>query len=260
MLKTENLRSGYGDKEVLHNIGFEVPKGKLTCILGPNGCGKSTLLKTVAGLIRPIKGSVTLDGADVFKMTRQEVAKKTAYLAQGKNTPDMTVFKLVLHGRFPHLSYPRIYKKEDKEAAKSAMRELEIEHLSDEKMTSLSGGMRQSAYIAMAVAQSTEYILLDEPTTYLDIKNRIRLMYMMKGLAEKGKGVAAVLHDVNLAFEFSDIIYLMKDGKTVCCGTPDEVFLSGAAGKVFGVKLYRTRTDYGYAYYYGHTEEQRQAI
>lgn len=256
MLRTENLTAGYGDKEVLHNIEFEVPKGKLTCILGPNGCGKSTLVKTAAGLIRPIKGSVTLDGADVFKMTRQEVAKKTAYLAQGKNTPDMTVFKLVLHGRFPHLCYPRIYKEKDKRVAKDAMRELGIDKLSEEKMSSLSGGMRQSAYIAMAVAQSTEYILLDEPTTYLDIKNRIKLMHMMKKLAENGKGVAAVLHDVNLALEFADLIFLMEDGKTVCYGTPDEVFSSGAVGRVFGVKLYRTRTDYGYAYYYGHTEEE----
>lgn len=254
MLKTENLCSGYGEKEVLHNIDFEVPKGKLTSVIGPNGCGKSTLLKTSAGLIKPLGGSVTVDGADIFNLSRQEAAKKTAYLAQGKNTPDMTVFKLVLHGRFPHLSYPRIYKKEDKEAAKSAMRELEIEHLSDEKMASLSGGMRQSAYIAMALAQSTEYILLDEPTTYLDIKNRIKLMYTMKSLAEKGKGVAAVLHDVNLALQFSDLIFLMQDGKAVCFGTPDEVFLSGAVGKVFGVKLYRTKTDYGYAYYYGHIE------
>lgn len=246
MLKLIQVSSGYGKKQVLKQVSASFEKGKITSIIGPNGCGKSTLLKTALGILPLIQGNVTVQGADIPRMPTGEIAKKFAYLAQRKAIPDMTVAQLVLHGRFPHLSYPRRYSQADREIAHRAMERMRIAHLAEEKLASLSGGIRQNVYIAMALAQDTEFILLDEPTTYLDIGNRFQLMDILKELAFSGKGVVAVLHDLTLAMEYSDAVVVMQDGKAVMQGTPDAVFHSGVIDRIFGIRLQRN----GNTFYY----------
>lgn len=252
MIKLEEISAGYGKKQVLYGVSASFQKGKITSVVGPNGCGKSTLLKSVLGIVPLTGGRVTADGVAPDGSKPREVARKIAYLAQSRSVPDMTVGQLVLHGRFARLSYPRIYRAEDREAAHEAMRRAGIADSADMRLAELSGGMRQSAYIAMALAQNTDYILLDEPNSSLDIANSLRLMRTLRELADGGKGVVTVLHDLTFAMEFSDEILIMKDGKAVMSGNAEEVCSSDITEKVFGVRLGRCETGYGFAYYYIH--------
>ena len=195
MLELKNISTGYGSKNVINCADAFFEKGKLTSIVGVNGCGKSTLLKAILGILPLSDGEIVIDGSDIRSMSRNEISKKVAYLAQGKDTPDMTVLQMVMHGRFPYLSYPRRYKETDREIALKAMEVVGILHLANQPLYTLSGGMRQNAYIAMALAQDTDYILLDEPTTYLDIAHQLDLMKILRGLADSGKGIITVMHD-----------------------------------------------------------------
>ena len=197
MLEIKNVTAGYGKHTVLNDVSVAFEKGKLTSIIGVNGCGKSTLLKALLGILPLSSGEIVIDGKELCSMSRIEIARSVAYLAQGKNTPDMTVEQMVLHGRFPYLSYPRRYREADREIARKAMDAVGILHLADKSLYELSGGMRQTAYIAMAIAQDTDYILLDEPTTYLDIAHQLELMKLLRGLANSGKGIVTVMHDLD---------------------------------------------------------------
>lgn len=246
MIDLKNLTAGYQKKEVLHGITVSFEKGRLTSIIGPNGSGKSTLLKATLGIINSSDGEVTVDGVSTSELTRRELAKRIAYLSQGKTVPDMTVGQMVLHGRFPHLSYPRRYGRRDREIANEAMERMGISELADEPMSSLSGGMRQKAYIAMALAQDTEYIILDEPTTYLDVTHQLRLMKILRGLAEGGKGIIAVMHDLPVAFTFSDTVTVMQDGIVKSVGAPREISESNIIKDIFCVRLYREGDEYFY--------------
>ncbi len=246
MIDLKNITAGYPGKEILHGITVSFEKGKLTSIIGPNGCGKSTLLKTALGIIKSSDGDVTVDDVSISGLKRKEIALRIAYLSQGKAVPDMTVGQMVLHGRFPHLSYPRRYGRRDREIADEAMARMGISELADEPMSSLSGGMRQNAYIAMALAQNTEYIILDEPTTYLDISHQLRLMKILHGLAEGGKGIIAVMHDLPVAFTFSDTVTVMQDGIIAKVGTPREIADSDIIKGIFGVRLHREVDEYFY--------------
>ena len=182
-------------------------------------------------------GEITVDGENLLTMSRNEIAKKIAYLSQGKNTPDMTVMQMVLHGRFPYLSYPRKYTSRDREIAYSAMEQVGIADFAEKPLFMLSGGMRQNAYIAMALAQDTDYILLDEPTTYLDIAHQLELMRLLKQLSDNGKGIVTVMHDLPLAFDFSDKLTVMSNGKIIAYGTPSEICESHIVEDIFGVKI-----------------------
>lgn len=164
--------------------------------------------------------------------------------------PDMTVGQLCLHGRFPHLSYPRRYTERDKSIVSAALNELGISELADRPLSSLSGGMRQNAYIALALAQDADYILLDEPTSYLDISHQLELMRTVKKLTKGGKGVVAVLHDLPLAFAFSDKIAVMKDGGIIAEGTPQEIYKQPVIREVFGVELDYLEKEKSYRYKY----------
>ena len=234
MIKLQNLTAGYGKHTVLKDVTATFEKGKVTGIIGVNGCGKSTLLKAMLGLI-PSDGSISLDGCNLQDMPRKVIAKKSAYLSQGKTTPDMTVEQLVLHGRFPHLNYPRHYTKQDHEIARSAMEQMGIADLAQKPLGTLSGGMRQNAYIAMALTQDTDYILLDEPTTYLDISHQLGLMQTLRKLADGGKGIVTVMHDLPLAFTFCHRILLLGNGQIIAGGTPREV--CGDVENIFGIGL-----------------------
>lgn len=250
MLELKNVCAGYGRTEVLHGVSFSFDKGKFISVIGPNGSGKSTLLKTAVGIIPALSGDITADGESISAMSRRRLAEKTAYLSQGKSVPDMTVSQLVMHGRFPHLSYPRRYTAKDREIVFSALGKLGISSLAERPLSSLSGGMRQNAYIAMALAQDTDYILLDEPTTYLDISHQLSLMKNLRELAKEGKGVAAVLHDLPLAFTFSDIIAVLSGGEITACGEPLKICESGIISEVFGTELNYSEAEKCYYYKY----------
>ena len=244
MLDIRGLTAGYGKKEVLHHLSVSLEAGKLTAIIGPNGCGKSTLLKAVLGLIPRAEGEVVLDGVSFSTLRRQEIARRIAYLAQGASIPDMIVEELVLRGRFPYLSYPRGYTQKDRELARLAMERVGIAALAREPMSALSGGLRQTAYIAMALAQGTDSILLDEPTTYLDVAHQLALMKLLRQLSAEGRGITAVMHDLPLALNFADTVAVMAEGKIVMVGTPREIAASGVIGTVFGVEVMQTDGEY----------------
>lgn len=239
MLKINEICAGYGARQVLFEVSAELNKGDIVSVIGPNGCGKSTLLRAMAGLIKITSGDVMIDGAAASDLSRNEVAKRIAYLPQGKSTPDMTVEQMVLHGRFPYLDYPRRYSAADRRIALEAMRAVGVDSEAERPLCALSGGMRQNAYIAMALAQSTDYVLLDEPTTYLDASHQISLMDTLCALARSGKGIVAVLHDIPLALGYSDKVLLMSEGRAVAFGTPDEILRSGLIEKIFGISVLR---------------------
>ena len=246
MLELNNLSAGYGTRRVLDGVSVGFEKGRLTCIVGVNGCGQSTLLKTALGLLSPMSGEIFLDGALLSDMKRNQVDLRISYLAQGKATPDMTVEQMVLHGRFPYLSYPRRYTSHDREIARASMERMGIADHAEEPLVALSGGMRQNAYLAMALAQDTDYILLDEPTTYLDIGHQIALMRTLRSLAEEGKGIVAVMHDLPLAFSFSDTVAVMDGGRILWHGAPRELCGTDLIPRVFGVSVGYENGEYRY--------------
>ena len=249
MLEIRELRGGYDRAEVLHGVTFTARRGEITAIVGPNGCGKSTLLKTVCGILPAFSGEVLLDGASLPELPRQERARRAAYLAQERQIPDITVERLVLHGRFPYLSYPRRYRPEDLRLARRAMEQLDIRDLARRPLASLSGGQRQRAYIAMALAQDTPVVALDEPTAYLDISHQLQLLELARELARQGKAVLMVIHDLPQALRGADRLILMEEGAVAAQGTGEELYASGEIGRVFGIRLCRAATETGWRYF-----------
>ena len=250
MIELSHISTGYGIKIILNDVSVAFEKGKLTSIIGANGCGKSTLLKTILGILPSKSGNVTIDGDRLKEMSRNDIARRIAYLSQEKNTPDMTVEQLVLHGRFPHLSYPRRYTDKDRVIAVGVMEQMGIVEYAHKPLYSLSGGMKQNSYIAMALAQETDYILLDEPTTYLDIAHQLELMKILRSLADSGKGIVAVMHDLPMAFTFSDKIILINDGRIVDDERPEKIYERNVIDKVFGIALDRSKDGRSYSYKY----------
>ena len=249
MLEIRNLSAGYPGNPVLRDICLTIPGGAVTVIAGPNGCGKSTLLKALTGIL-PAAGSVTLEGQELLTLDRRELARKVAFLPQNRPVPEITVKNLVLHGRFPYLSYPRRYRKEDLAMAGTAMAQMGISDLADRNLSTLSGGQRQKAYIAMALAQDTPVMLLDEPNTFLDIAHQLQLMEQAKALAAAGKTVVLVLHDLSLALEYADSLAILSEGTCLIQGKPEEVFLSGQLERAFGIRVQRMHTPDGWKYYF----------
>ena len=248
MIQLKNVCAGYEEKEVLHNICVNFPEGKITAIVGPNGCGKSTLIKSLVRINPHTSGEIFVKNKNIKDYSSKELAQQIAYVAQNKQIPDISVLKMVLHGRFPYLSYPRRYGKEDLEIARQALDWAGLSDLENELVSHLSGGMQQKVYIAMALAQDSQAILMDEPTTYLDISHQLRLMEMIKQLAEKGKTVVLVLHDLSQAFRIADEVIVLKEGSTLSAGTPLQVFESGKLEEAFGVTIERVETKSGWHY------------
>lgn len=247
MIELEKISAGYGKKTVIRDISISIPKGKVTTLIGPNGSGKSTVLKTIIGSVPLTAGTILADGVPASQISRSALAKKIAYLPQEKGAPSMTVGQLVLHGRFPHLRYPRRYSAADYRIADGAMEKMGLTSWADKSVSSLSGGMRQNAYIAMALAQETDYIILDEPTTFLDITNQLRTMEMLRELVKQGKGILAVLHDIPLAFTFSDRVAVLKDGEMIAADTPSVLWKEKVIPSVFGMEIERSER-HGYHY------------
>lgn len=249
-LRVDNVSVGYGGREVLHNISADFRAGKITVITGPNGCGKSTLLKSVIGLIPIRKGSVYALEENTKNLSAVQLARRIAYLPQTKNIPDLTVMTLTLHGRFSHLGYPRRYRKEDIAAAEEALKITELSALADEPLSRLSGGTQQRAFLAMALAQGSPVLLMDEPTTFLDLSFQIKLMKLCRKLADEGKAVVTVLHDLPAALKYADEIFVMSDGNIAAHGTPEEVYGSGILNEVFDTVIKRVDSPDGAVYYF----------
>jgi len=251
MIRLKGLRAGYPGRAVLEGIDLDFRPGEVLALLGPNGCGKSTLLRTACGLLPPLGGEVLLDGTPIRDLSPREIARRTAYLPQSRPTPNITARRMVLHGRFPYLSYPRRYREEDYEAVQKALGWVGGGELADRLLTELSGGQRQKVYLAMALAQGTETVLMDEPTTFLDVACQLEVMEMARRLAGEGKAVVMVLHDLCLALRFAHRAALIQDGRVFQTGTPEELYRSGALERVMDVALGRIETEKGWRYYYG---------
>jgi ABC-type cobalamin/Fe3+-siderophores transport system ATPase subunit len=234
MLEFKNLDFGY-NTPLLQNINLTFPKGKITTIIGPNGCGKSTLLKLGAKLLKPQKGVIELNNQNINSFRSKEYARQVSILLQSTNIPQITVNSLVGHGRFPYLSYHKQHTKTDKEIIAAAMETAGVSHLKYQNINRLSGGERQRAFIAMALAQDTDLLMLDEPTTYLDINHQLEIMNLVKKLNGQGKTIIMVLHDLNLALHNSHLIILMNKGQIVEMGTPQEVVSSKKIDQIFNI-------------------------
>lgn len=250
MIEVRELCVSYRNTDVLHHVSVEFPIGSVTVLLGPNGCGKSTLLRAVLGLQPRSSGQILVSGETLEKLTSRRLARKVAYLPQSRGIPDISAFRMVLHGRFPYLSYPRRYRREDCQAALEALRLTGAEELAECFLSELSGGQRQKVYLAMAMAQETQAILMDEPTTYLDIQHQLEVMRISRELAARGKCVVLVLHDLCLALRVADRVAVLENGRIACCGTPESIYQSEILNRVFGVRFQRIWTESGWQYYY----------
>lgn len=245
MIEFSHLSAGYGETPVLRDISLTCPRGQLTVILGPNGCGKSTLLKTLPGLSRIQSGSVTVDGIPLERLDSIALARRVAFLPQTRRIPAMTVEELVLHGRFPWLRYPRRYSSRDREIAGQALETLSLSEYAHRPLDTLSGGTRQRAYLAMALAQETDAILLDEPNAYLDIAHQLRFMELCRSLCDEGKAVVMVLHDLNLALPYAHQAAVLSQGRLLASGAPESSAVLHALEQAFAVEIRRFSTPDG---------------
>ncbi|WP_329430595.1 ABC transporter ATP-binding protein [Streptosporangium sp. NBC_01495] len=236
-LRAEGLSLGYDDRAVINDLDVSVLDGKVTAIVGANACGKSTLLRGLARLLKPRGGTVYLDDRTLGELSTLDVAKVLGLLPQTPVAPDgITVADLVSRGRYPHQGWFRRWTDRDHEAVTRALAATDTADLIDRPLRALSGGQRQRVWVAMALAQDTDLLLLDEPTTFLDINHQVELLRLLRRLnAESGKTIVAVLHDLNLACRFCDHIIAMADGAIVAEGPPSEVVTAELVEKVFGL-------------------------
>jgi len=234
-LRGEALCAGYNGRQVLANVDFTVQDGSVTVLLGPNGSGKSTLLKTLARTLAPDAGKVILDGTDIHRQSTRTVAQRLGILPQSPSAPDgLTVRELVGLGRFPYQSLMRQWSRHDEAAVEEAMAVADVAAFADRPVDALSGGQRQRCWIAMVLAQETELLLLDEPTTFLDLKVQVDLLELLVSLAhQQGRTLLVVLHDLNLAAAYADRLVMMKAGRILHDGTPEAVFTADNLKQVF---------------------------
>ena len=249
MIELTNLRAGYPGRTVLEDVTLSFPPGQVLALVGPNGSGKSTLLRTALGLIPKQGGEIRVDGDKLEDLSPRQLAQRAAYLAQSRPVPNITAGRMVLHGRFPYLSYPRRYRPEDHAIAQKALEQADALDLAQRSMPQLSGGQRQKVYLAMALAQDTGTVLLDEPTTYLDVGHQQEVMATARLLASEGKAVVAVLHDLCLAMRFAHRLAVLDGGRLQGVGTPEELYQSGILDQVFSITLRRVETEDGWRYY-----------
>ena len=244
MIQINGLRAGYDGRPVLENIQFSAAKGTITTLVGPNGCGKTTLLRAIAGQLPFAEGSVSICGRDLSRYGRKELARTVALLPQTRDVPALTVEALVQHGRYPHLGLSRSLSARDREIVAKAMEQASVADLARRELRELSGGQRQRAYIAMALAQDADIILLDEPTTHLDLGRQFELLKLIEKLRDSGKTILLVLHDLDHALRCSDRLVLLGAGRQVQWGTPRELLRSGALEQVFQITIREAEDGY----------------
>ncbi|MGG0789714.1 ABC transporter ATP-binding protein [Peribacillus simplex] len=237
-INTQSLSLGYGDKLIINDMNIEIPKGEITVFIGANGCGKSTLLRSVARLLKPQSGSVLLEGKAISTMSSKDVARKMAILPQSPVAPEgLTVFQLVKQGRYPYQSWLKQWSSVDEEKVQKAIEATNLTDLKDQAVDELSGGQKQRAWIAMTLAQDTDVILLDEPTTYLDMTHQIEILDLLFDLNEfENRTIVMVLHDLNLACRYADNLVALKDGAIHAQGRPEDIITPELVQHVFSME------------------------
>lgn len=238
ILKVENLNVGYKNHSIIENLNLDIERNKTYSIIGPNGCGKTTLIKTMSRNLKPLSGTVSLNGSNIFKMNTKNVARQIAILSQNNNTmSDVTVRNLVQYGRFSHKKWWTGNCDEDSKIVEWAINKTSLENLQYRKINTLSGGERQRAWLAMAIAQKPQILLLDEPTTYLDIAHQLEIMELVSKLnKEEDLTIVMVLHDINHAARYSDELIVMKDKKIFKQGNPWTILENNVLKNVFKVE------------------------
>ncbi|MEI5906000.1 ABC transporter ATP-binding protein [Bacillus spongiae] len=235
IIRTNALTLSYSDSTIIKELDLVIPAGEITVLIGGNGCGKSTLLRALARLLPPENGSILLNGDDLSRLPTKDVAKKLAILPQSPITPEgLSVIQLVKQGRYPYQNWLKQWSKEDEEAVVNALTATGLLALKDRPIDQLSGGQRQRVWIAMCLAQNTNIVLLDEPTTYLDLTHQIEILDLLYELNEKEKRtIVMVLHDLNLACRYAHNLIAIKDQKVVAQGEPEKVINSKLVKEVF---------------------------
>ncbi len=237
-LRTEKITLAYDEGAVVRDLTIEVPEGRVTSVVGPNGCGKSTLLRSLARLMKPRGGAVYLDGAAISRLPTREVARRLGILPQSPAAPEgLTVRELAAQGRYPHQSWLRQWSKADERAVEKALETTGVMELADRPLDTLSGGQGQRAWISMALAQETETLLLDEPTTFLDMAHQLEVLQLLERLnREEGRTILMVLHDLNNAARYSHQVIALSRGQVYDAGPPDDVVTPDLLREVFGVE------------------------
>ena len=233
----ENVSVAYGRKQILNNVTLSVEKGEILTLIGKNGCGKSSLLKTVSKAVIPADGRILLEDRPLKKYRRSETARRIAYLPQVHSAPpDISVRTLVSYGRYPYSRFGRSLSAADKEIIDETLDYTGLSGLRDRAVTTLSGGERQRAWLAMSICQQPEILILDEPTTYLDISYQIEVLELIRKLnTERNTTIIMVLHDINLASRFSDRLCALKNGGIYCLGKPEDIVTAANLLKVFDI-------------------------
>lgn len=235
-LQAESLSLAYDGKVIIEQLELEIPPGGMTALVGPNGCGKSTLLRGLARLLKPYGGAVYLDGKALHSLKTKEIAKQVGILPQGQTAPEgLTVYELVAQGRYPHQGWLQQWSEADEEATRTALAITDLTTLADRPLETLSGGQRQRAWIAMALAQETEILLLDEPTTYLDVAYQLDVLDLLHELNEQGRTIVMVLHDLNQACRYADHLVAMREGRIVAQGAPQAILTAELVQQVFQI-------------------------
>ncbi len=259
MLEVKELCAGYEKKTVIQNISCSFPAGTITSVIGPNGSGKSTLLKAIVNLCEVYSGNILLEQGNLctnpalkkydLRDNPALAAKEIAYLSQNHKAPNLTVQRVVLHGRFAHLQYPRRYTKEDLNICAAVMEEVGIAHLADQFVDSLSGGEQQKVYLAMSLAKQAKICLFDEPNTFLDVRHQFALLEQLKKLRSQGNAVIAVFHDIHIALQLSDQILVMEQGRRKAMGSPEEILQSHVLEECFRVRCVPLQDENGELHY-----------
>lgn len=237
ILEADNLSLTYDNNTIIvHELDLHIKQGSITALVGPNGCGKSTLLRGLSRLLSPKTGTVHLEGQDVHRMKAKALAQKLGILPQSPIAPEgLTVHELVAQGRYPHQSWFQQWSAEDEQIVAEALQITNLTMFADRPIDALSGGQRQRAWIAMALAQQTQVLLLDEPTTYLDLAYQLDVLDLLEELNEQGRTIVMVLHDLNQAARYSDTMVALRGGQIVAQGLPEKVMTSDNLKQVFGL-------------------------
>ncbi len=246
-ISVRNLSVSYEDNNIIEDMDLSIPKGMITIIIGSNGCGKSTLLKTIARINKPKNGDIFINNKNIKKIKEKNIAKEVAFLPQGPVCPSgLTVRELVAYGRFPHQKLIGGLNSHDKEIIDWAINETGLSDFKDREVENLSGGQRQRAWIAMTLAQETDIIMLDEPTTYLDMSYQLEVLEVLEKLnKEKNITVVIVLHELNNACRFANNIVGLKKGKIICEGKPIDVINKSTLKEIYGINATLTKSENG---------------
>lgn len=236
-LQAKNICVAYGNKVIIEDLSLQIPDGEFTVIVGPNACGKSTLLKALSRMVEPVRGEVLLDGKPVGELPPKEVARQMSLLPQSPVAPEgIVVEDLVGRGRYPHQGFFKQWSSEDERKVKEAMARAHVEELAQRYVTELSGGQRQRVWISLVLAQDAPIVLLDEPTTYLDIAHQVEVLNLARALQREGFTVVAVLHELTLAFRYATNLVMMKEGAIVAEGQVNDVVTPELMEDVYGLR------------------------